>query len=132
MYYMNCGVYNSFLDDLLGVQSRVPQLLFEVIRCIAENHSVNVREVIVEFIVAQPAKDSEKFPSTLWGPTADSLDLIVKDVLLPELYVGDWLVWRNMGAYTLSLSNTFNGFPIPNVMPFIRKSQWLVRNKYCL
>lgn len=31
MYYMNCGVYNSFLDELLGVQSRTPELLFEVI-----------------------------------------------------------------------------------------------------
>lgn len=31
MYYMNCGVYNSFLDELLGVESRIPELLFEVI-----------------------------------------------------------------------------------------------------
>lgn len=67
----------------------------------------------------------EKFPSSLWGPTADSFDLIVKDVLLPELCMGDWLVWKDMGAYTLALSNTFNGFPIPVVKPFIRKSQWL-------
>jgi len=47
-------------------------------------------------------------------------------MLLPELFTGDWLIWRNMGAYTLALSNTFNGFPIPVVRPFIRKSQWLV------
>jgi len=31
-----------------------------------------------------------------------------------------------MGAYTLTLSNTFNGFPIPTVRPFIRESQWLM------
>ncbi|XP_012230173.1 ornithine decarboxylase 1-like isoform X2 [Linepithema humile] len=99
MYYMNCGVYNSFLDELLGVQSRLPELLFK-------------------------PKSDEKFPSSLWGPTADSFDLIVKNTLLPELYIGDWLIWKNMGAYTLALSNTFNGFPIPVVKPFIRKSQW--------
>ncbi|XP_032673884.1 ornithine decarboxylase-like isoform X2 [Odontomachus brunneus] len=29
MYYMNCGVYNSFLDELLGLQCRTPRLLFE-------------------------------------------------------------------------------------------------------
>lgn len=75
------------------------------------------------FAIAQPISE-EKFPSSLWGPTADSFDLIAKDVLLPELYMGDWLVWKNMGAYTLALSNTFNGFPIPVVKPFIRKSQW--------
>ncbi|XP_014483707.1 PREDICTED: ornithine decarboxylase 2-like [Dinoponera quadriceps] len=99
MYYMNCGVYNSFFDELLGLQSRTPRLIFE------------------------PMKN-EKFSSILWGPTADSYDLIAKDVQLPELYVGDWLVWKNMGAYTLSISNTFNGFPIPAVIPFVRKSQW--------
>lgn len=32
MYYMNCGVFNSFLDELLGLQSRIPQLLFDVTR----------------------------------------------------------------------------------------------------
>ncbi|XP_018369828.1 PREDICTED: ornithine decarboxylase 2-like isoform X1 [Trachymyrmex cornetzi] len=99
MYYMNCGVYNSFLDELLGLQARVPESVFE------------------------PKRD-EKFLSNIWGPTADAHDLILKDVLLPEFHIGDWLVWRNMGAYTLTLSNTFNGFPIPTVRPFIRESQW--------
>ncbi|KAM0735418.1 Ornithine decarboxylase [Formica fusca] len=99
MYYMNCGVYNSFIDEMLGLQARIPELAFNL------------------------ASD-EKFLSNLWGPTADSYDLILKDVLLPELYIGDWLVWRDMGAYTLALSNTFNGFPIPDVKPFIRKTQW--------
>ncbi|XP_050450760.1 ornithine decarboxylase 2-like [Cataglyphis hispanica] len=99
MYYMNCGVYNSFLDELLGLQARIPELPFNLM-------------------------SDEKFLSNLWGPTADSHDLIFKNVLLPELYIGDWLVWREMGAYTLALSNTFNGFPIPDVKPFIRKTQW--------
>lgn len=99
MYYTNVGTYNSFLDEMIGLEARVPQTLFE------------------------PASD-EKFLSTLWGPTCDSYDVIVKDVLLPELHIGNWLVWEDTGSYTLSLCTTFNGFPIPKVTPFIRKSQW--------
>ncbi|EFN89084.1 Ornithine decarboxylase [Harpegnathos saltator] len=99
MYYMNCGVFNSFIDELLGLRARVPQLLSEPM-------------------------SNEKFCSSLWGPTADSYDLIVKDVLLPELHIGDWLVWKDMGAYSIALASTFNGFPIPVVVPIIRKSQW--------
>ncbi|XP_036148058.1 ornithine decarboxylase isoform X4 [Monomorium pharaonis] len=99
MYYMNCGVFNSFLDELLGIQARAPQLLSE------------------------PAS-KEKFLSSIWGPTADSYDLILKDVMLPECHIGDWLIWKNMGSYTIAISCTFNGFPIPTVFPFIRKSQW--------
>lgn len=70
--------------------------------------------------------NNEKFLSTLWGPTCDAFDVIVQDVLLPELCLGNWLVWEDMGAYSIALSTMFNGFPIPTVIPIIRKSQWLV------
>ncbi|XP_012536788.1 ornithine decarboxylase 1 [Monomorium pharaonis] len=99
MYYANVGTYNSFLDEIVGIKARVPQPLFE------------------------PISD-EKFPATLWGPTCDSYDVIVKDVLLPEFHIGDWLVWEDVGSYTLCLCTAFNGFPAPQVIPFIRKSQW--------
>jgi len=46
--------------------------------------------------------------------------------MLPELNVGDWLIWKDMGAYTIVLAFAFNGYPIPIVIPIIRKSQWLV------
>lgn len=68
----------------------------------------------------------EKFPSILWGPTAGCYDMIIKDVLLPEYNIGDWLVWKDMGSYSIALSTTFNGFAVPDVIPIIRKSQWLV------
>lgn len=29
---------------------------------------------------------------------------------MPELDVGDWLVFPSMGAYTTTMSSTFNGF----------------------
>ncbi|GAB1865464.1 Ornithine decarboxylase [Camponotus japonicus] len=99
MYYINVGVHNSFMEELLGSKFRVPQILFK------------------------PASN-EKFLSTLWGPTSDSFDVIVQEVSLPELCLGDWLVWEDMGAYSLTFSTMFNGFPIPTVVPIIRKSQW--------
>lgn len=46
--------------------------------------------------------------------------------MLPEIQIGDWLIWKDMGAYSIALATTFNGFPIPIVIPIIRKSQWLV------
>lgn len=69
---------------------------------------------------------NKKFSSTLWGPTLDSFDCIIKDVLLPEYEIGDWLVWSDMGAYGTSIVSKFNGFMPPEILPFIRKSQWLI------
>ena len=33
---------------------------------------------------------------------------------LPELEIGDWLMWENMGEYGLSAASQFNGFKTPN------------------
>nr|KAF7387685.1 hypothetical protein H0235_018407 [Vespula pensylvanica] len=101
MYYINCGVYTGFIEELYDLKSRHPNSLFNPI-------------------------SNKKFSSTLWGPTLDSFDCIIKDVLLPEYEIGDWLVWSDMGAYGTSIVSKFNGFMPPEVLPFIRKSQWLI------
>ncbi|XP_076385006.1 ornithine decarboxylase 2-like isoform X2 [Megachile rotundata] len=105
MYYMNCGVYNSFIEELLNFRARIPIPLHK------------------------PTSD-ELFTSFVWGPTCDSLDCILKNVLLPELHIGDWLVWRDMGAYSIPLCCPFNGFEVPKVYPVIRKSQWEAFSAY--
>jgi len=51
-------------------------------------------------------------PTTLWGPTCDSFDKISDKARLPELVPGDWLMYENMGAYTVAGSCKFNGMPI--------------------
>lgn len=47
--------------------------------------------------------------ATLGGPTCDSSDVIAREVLLPELSVGDLLVSPAMGAYTAVTATRFNG-----------------------
>jgi len=50
--------------------------------------------------------------TTLWGPTCDSFDKIDDSAVLPDMKQGDWLVYENMGAYTIAGSCKFNGFPL--------------------
>ncbi len=49
--------------------------------------------------------------TTLAGPTCDSLDIISTAEELPELEVGDLVLARNIGAYSLASATTFNGIP---------------------
>lgn len=49
------------------------------------------------------------FESTLWGPTCDSADYLYKNVQLPELRNGDFLMFVNAGAYTVAGACDFNG-----------------------
>ncbi len=54
---------------------------------------------------------------TVAGPTCDSVDICMRDVLLPcDLREGDFIYIKNSGAYTTAYASNFNGFPLPEVV----------------
>ncbi|RMZ54438.1 hypothetical protein APUTEX25_002014 [Auxenochlorella protothecoides] len=58
-------------------------------------------------------------PTTVFGPTCDGLDTLVRGHPLPAgLGVGSWLVWPDMGAYTICGASAFNGMDAVNVPRF--------------
>ena len=61
----------------------------------------------------------------MWGPTCDGLDCVLPSVSLPNINIGDWLYFNNMGAYTLAAGSTFNGMPRPRVYYVIQEDLWL-------
>jgi ornithine decarboxylase len=55
-------------------------------------------------------------PWTVAGPTCDSVDVVMRDQLLPEdLQADDFVYIPNAGAYTTAYASNFNGFPLPEV-----------------
>jgi len=55
-------------------------------------------------------------PWTVAGPTCDSVDVVMRDQLLPEdLAFDDFVFIPNAGAYTTAYASNFNGFPLPEV-----------------
>lgn len=91
-YFINDGIFTSFLP-----------------------HWIN--EELVDFEVIPKSKPSgKKFISTIWGITCNSKDKVVTDRLLPEFEIGDWLLFRNMGAYATSCATKFNGFESGDVL----------------
>ena len=88
MYYVNDGLYGSF-------------------NCIFYDH------VIPKPRVLKSVTDAVVTDSSVWGQTCDGLDKINDSCLLPELNIGDWLFYEDMGAYTISGHSTFNGFSKP-------------------
>jgi len=55
---------------------------------------------------------------TIGGISCDSMDVIAKNVFLPEPKIGDFLYILSTGAYTTVYASNFNGFPKPEVVPF--------------
>ncbi|KAF2357127.1 Orn/DAP/Arg decarboxylase 2 C-terminal [Trinorchestia longiramus] len=91
MYFIDDGLYGSF-------------------NCVIYDHCV----VTPVPLKVQAGQDCH---SSVWGPTCDGFDRVLESIELPSsLAVGDWLVWEDMGAYTLAAAGNFNGFPLPEVM----------------
>jgi ornithine decarboxylase len=49
--------------------------------------------------------------SVIAGPTCDSIDVLYENIALPELQIGDILLFESMGSYTTASASNFNGFP---------------------
>jgi len=94
LYYISDGIYGSFNN-----------IIFD--------HAHPVAELLVTSVDQHKIEDRPTYVSKLFGPTCDSMDVICKDTELPELEVGDWLYFRNMGAYTKASASSFNGFHPP-------------------
>lgn len=54
---------------------------------------------------------------TIAGPTCDSMDIVSKSTYLPHnLKDGDFVVFQNAGAYSITYATNFNGFPAPKLV----------------
>ena len=99
IYYINDGVYGSFFDCAVGFV--VP----------TETNT---------FPFSEP--NEKKYKCKIFGPTSHSIDLISKELLLPDLEVGEYMIHTDMGAYTVAINpglETFNGFTQPKTKYFI-------------
>ncbi|KAB0805578.1 hypothetical protein PPYR_02548 [Photinus pyralis] len=90
VYYINDGIFGSFNRDYCF---NVPITMYPL----KNYRSKNV------------------YSSIIFGVTCATPDRLTNDVTIPNLEIGDWLVFPNMGAYCLSLCTSFNGFSIPHI-----------------
>ena len=69
--------------------------------------------------ILSDASSPQKFPAKIFGQTCDSFDELKYDgdCELPELKVGDWLMFPSFGAYTIAGATDFNGINMTN--PYI-------------
>lgn len=86
--YINDGIYGSLNEVWLGnVEPPV--------RAIGRNKTLS----------------SEQHAFRIFGPTCDSLDVFKQTFLLPEdIEEGDWVEFCHMGAYSIGMQTSFNGF----------------------
>ena len=85
VYYLNDGIYGSFNCKMFDYAS-------------------------ITILPFNERDEKQYYKSILFGPTCDSIDMILEDVMLPELAIGEWVYTENFGSYTASAASAFNGF----------------------
>ncbi|CAD2214389.1 Pyridoxal-dependent decarboxylase, pyridoxal binding domain/Pyridoxal-dependent decarboxylase, C-terminal sheet domain containing protein, putative [Angomonas deanei] len=113
-FYLNDGLYNSF--NCILFDHAAPRLF---VLPSDERWSLPA-EPPVENDPTREEEEGETAPvtqrpaplqlTTLFGPTCDSMDCILKQSLFPPLHIGDWLLAPDMGSYTVAAGCAFNGF----------------------
>jgi ornithine decarboxylase len=80
--------------------------------CITFDHALcEAKPLLRDRVFGQDIQaDLSLYHCSIWGPTCDSIDCITRAAFLPEMNIGDWLYFENMGAYTMAAASTFNGF----------------------
>uniref|UniRef100_T1DHT0 ornithine decarboxylase n=1 Tax=Anopheles aquasalis TaxID=42839 RepID=T1DHT0_ANOAQ len=97
-YYLNDGIYGTF-------------------------YGAKYRGMVPNLSVWKSKDRCEpKRKSKLFGPTCDGNDHFMDNVMLPELEIGDILVFETQGAYTAVNSCRFNGFLLPQLICYLRNS----------
>jgi ornithine decarboxylase len=91
-YYIDDGVYGSFSGQIYDHQQN------------------NV----------MPLVDCTKplYSSVVAGPTCDSIDIIDSHAMLPDMEIGDYLITRNIGAYSVASATDFNFVPRAKLLTF--------------
>jgi len=99
MYYINDGVYASF-------------------NCLFYDHSE-----CYPILLKDNLENLNFFKSSIWGPTCDGLDLVCKELYIPELETNEFMAFKDMGAYTISGAVAFNGIPLPKFI-YTASTSW--------
>ncbi len=90
-YYLSNGIYGFFMSSLYY-----------------QYDARSLKEEGWKFEPFQKNPAAQQILTRLWGPTCDSGDKIIDDLVLPEMKTGDFLLARDMGAYTNALATQFN------------------------
>jgi ornithine decarboxylase len=68
-----------------------------------------------QICVLEPDPEARVHLSTLWGPTCDSLDCLLRLQPFPELDLYEWVFIPDFGAYTMAAGSAFNGFKTKDI-----------------
>lgn len=92
------------------------------IRALKTDLMIEPKPKFIQPLEEAAEEEPGRLKTVIFGPTCDGIDCLNLERPVPRIGFGDWLVWRDMGAYTLSAASTFNGMPLPKLFYFLHNA----------
>ncbi|KAI0845502.1 hypothetical protein F5Y00DRAFT_265449 [Daldinia vernicosa] len=107
--YINDGIYSSFMMHFIVNTDYYPIAIIHKGTWHGQEQDTR--------------KTSSGFECSIWGRSCDSNDCINRKCVLDrKVEIGDWLVFKDMGAYSAVCNTTFNGFTSSNHTIYLEPS----------
>ncbi|XP_021230863.1 antizyme inhibitor 2 isoform X3 [Numida meleagris] len=115
VYHLSDGIYGTFSCVLFDSPCPKPLL-----------HKVKTWPGLGRALQSsvKPCPEHSLCSSSLRGPLEHAEDQIIDDVELPKLQDGDWLIFQDMGAYTIATSSLCGGCPRPHITYAMSRLAW--------
>ena len=102
-YYISDGCYGGFNNLIFDHATVQPHRLKNSINkshriVTTVENGISMLEAVEELESDEESnkeKDDGLYPSTVFGPTCDSIDVVARSVFLPKMSMGDWLYFQS-------------------------------------
>lgn len=133
MYYISDGMFGTFTnyyfrklvdDRKIPLPLTLKPATDETVNCTIFGPTCDATDMVINHWIKLNACEREKwmgefinfnFPSFFGCFSIQSIQLL-ENIPLPRLNIGDFIIFRNMGAYSIALASDFNGFSTPKVL----------------
>lgn len=114
VYIINEGIYGAFVDQFMGKRDARCRPLFKrdateacgisppvnsPARCLPTKTMQKVVEEAMNGDAESTNNKRSTHASAVFGAAVDPIDAPARRTRLPSMSIGDWLLWRGMGAY---------------------------------
>lgn len=104
-----------------SVNEGLPFIIYTLNESVYHSFNCTIFDCCVPNIRPVIEREPDVYCSRVYGYTCDSMDLLLDNVLMPNMNVGDWVYVSNFGAYTYSAGSQFNGFQTTQDFFYVEK-----------
>ena len=103
-------ISHTLVLQIIGKKEGKDGMIYTLNESVYNSFNCTIFDCHVPTILPLVVREGALRSTRIYGYSCDSMDVLVDDVMMPPMEVGDRVYVENFGAYTYSAASSFNGF----------------------